>query len=165
MGMVFCRGCGKEIHDSASSCPQCGATQQIKKNSTQSVDSNKELDMLSETWKTKFSIIEKAGGITPNGLSYVNAKALSFGENFKISFNPLAFLFGIFYYLFKGMWKRGLLKLGIGITISIVLEAILGRQTPEAVKFAVNLIPSAIFGTFANMDYYKKIKLGDDGWW
>lgn len=27
MGMVFCRGCGKEIHDSAPTCPQCGATQ------------------------------------------------------------------------------------------------------------------------------------------
>lgn len=27
MGMVFCRGCGKEIHDTALSCPQCGAPQ------------------------------------------------------------------------------------------------------------------------------------------
>lgn len=27
MPMVFCRGCGKEIHDSAVSCPQCGAVQ------------------------------------------------------------------------------------------------------------------------------------------
>lgn len=27
MGMVFCRGCGKEIHDSASACPHCGAPQ------------------------------------------------------------------------------------------------------------------------------------------
>lgn len=25
--MVFCRGCGKEIHESAVSCPQCGAVQ------------------------------------------------------------------------------------------------------------------------------------------
>lgn len=25
--MVFCRGCGKEIHESAVSCPNCGATQ------------------------------------------------------------------------------------------------------------------------------------------
>lgn len=25
--MVFCRGCGKEIHESAISCPQCGAQQ------------------------------------------------------------------------------------------------------------------------------------------
>lgn len=27
MAMVFCRGCGKEIHESALSCPQCGAQQ------------------------------------------------------------------------------------------------------------------------------------------
>ncbi|MDI3383257.1 NINE protein [Xenophilus aerolatus] len=25
--MVFCRGCGKEIHESARACPHCGATQ------------------------------------------------------------------------------------------------------------------------------------------
>jgi len=25
--MVFCRGCGKEIHESAVSCPHCGAAQ------------------------------------------------------------------------------------------------------------------------------------------
>ena len=25
--MVFCRGCGKEIHETAISCPQCGAIQ------------------------------------------------------------------------------------------------------------------------------------------
>jgi hypothetical protein len=25
--MVFCRGCGKEIHSSAAACPQCGAPQ------------------------------------------------------------------------------------------------------------------------------------------
>jgi len=27
MAMVFCRGCGKEIHDSAITCPTCGAVQ------------------------------------------------------------------------------------------------------------------------------------------
>lgn len=27
--MVFCRGCSKEIHESAQSCPHCGATQAI----------------------------------------------------------------------------------------------------------------------------------------
>jgi hypothetical protein len=26
-GMVFCRACGKEIHESALACPHCGATQ------------------------------------------------------------------------------------------------------------------------------------------
>ena len=27
MGMTACRGCGKELHDSARVCPQCGAVQ------------------------------------------------------------------------------------------------------------------------------------------
>ena len=27
MGMVYCRGCAKEIHESAPTCPHCGATQ------------------------------------------------------------------------------------------------------------------------------------------
>jgi predicted ATP-dependent serine protease len=27
MGMVFCRGCGKELHETAPTCPQCGAPQ------------------------------------------------------------------------------------------------------------------------------------------
>lgn len=27
MNMVFCRGCGKEIHVTAKACPQCGAPQ------------------------------------------------------------------------------------------------------------------------------------------
>lgn len=27
--MVFCRGCGKQIHESAPTCPQCGAVQVV----------------------------------------------------------------------------------------------------------------------------------------
>jgi hypothetical protein len=27
MNMIFCRGCGKQIHETAQSCPHCGATQ------------------------------------------------------------------------------------------------------------------------------------------
>ena len=27
MGMVFCRGCGKQIHETAVTCPKCGAPQ------------------------------------------------------------------------------------------------------------------------------------------
>jgi TM2 domain-containing membrane protein YozV len=29
MAMVFCRGCAKEIHESAPTCPSCGAPQSI----------------------------------------------------------------------------------------------------------------------------------------
>lgn len=27
MSMIFCRGCGKELHESAVNCPHCGAPQ------------------------------------------------------------------------------------------------------------------------------------------
>ena len=33
MDMAFCRGCGKEIHSTATSCPQCGALQALAINS------------------------------------------------------------------------------------------------------------------------------------
>lgn len=36
--MVFCRGCGKEIHESAEICPHCGAKQVYKNNSQVSSD-------------------------------------------------------------------------------------------------------------------------------
>lgn len=29
MAMVYCRGCGKEIHETAPTCPHCGALQQV----------------------------------------------------------------------------------------------------------------------------------------
>ena len=32
MSMVFCRGCGKEIHETAITCPNCGAPQIISTN-------------------------------------------------------------------------------------------------------------------------------------
>jgi len=31
MSMVFCRGCGKEIHETAPACPHCGALQSVVK--------------------------------------------------------------------------------------------------------------------------------------
>jgi len=33
--MVYCRGCGKEIHETALTCPSCGAPQLIKPTTTE----------------------------------------------------------------------------------------------------------------------------------
>src|ERR1039457_6485988 len=32
MGMVFCRGCGEKIHETAPTCPHCGAPQGLQTN-------------------------------------------------------------------------------------------------------------------------------------
>jgi len=37
MGMIFCRGCGKEIHESAPICPHCGAPQTVTNTSSDTI--------------------------------------------------------------------------------------------------------------------------------
>lgn len=40
MSMVFCRDCGKEIHESAPTCPQCGAPQMVDSTASASIGSD-----------------------------------------------------------------------------------------------------------------------------
>jgi hypothetical protein len=80
-------------------------------------------------------------------------------------FNVLAFLFGPFYYLLKGMWKKGLTLfvlcvIGI-VALDMLMEFVgLGKYT-RATSFGA----AAVFATLANRDYYRKMVLGQNGWW
>ncbi|MBV6286723.1 DUF4190 domain-containing protein [Pseudomonas aegrilactucae] len=40
MAMVFCRGCAKEIHETAPSCPQCGAVQHLPSHAQQAAQAS-----------------------------------------------------------------------------------------------------------------------------
>ena len=60
---------------------------------------------VSDSWKAKFLLIEKAGG-----LGLPRASVLTGSERFSIMFNILAFIFWPFYYFFKGMWKSSLCR-------------------------------------------------------
>jgi uncharacterized membrane protein YhaH (DUF805 family) len=54
--MIFCRGCGKEIHESAISCPNCGA-QQITQRQASIVNddgTNNIFTSYINAWKTAF---------------------------------------------------------------------------------------------------------------
>ena len=157
--MVFCRGCGKEIHETAATCPSCGASQSDPKPqpSTSAVPNNK-LESISDSWKMKFYLLEKAGGV-----KLQNVKNLPFGERVKVVFNFWAFLFGPFYYLAKGMWKKAISLFGVSVLIIVILAAICEAMgISDAIT---SFVASAIFATRANIDFYKKVKLGDNGWW
>lgn len=159
MSMVFCRGCAKEIHETASACPACGASQALlKPQAIPTGSSGSASEVISESWQEKFALIEKAGGVkTPN------IKNLKFGERVKALFNIWGFLFGPIYYFVKGMWKKALPLLGIAIVLIVVLEIICRKLgIPESIT---NFVGSTIFAIRANIDYYKKVKLGDDSWW
>ena len=115
---------------------------------------------VSNSWKQKFRLLEKAGGP-----KQPNLKALSFGERFKIAFNVLAFLFGPFYYLAKGMWKKGLALFGACVAAIVVIGFALDLVGLTKIADALGYGAAAIFAARANIDYYKKMVLGENGWW
>ena len=80
--MVFCRGCGKEIHETAPTCPSCGAPQSVPKPQPSITTAPSiELESITDSWKMKFELLEKVGGV-----KMPNIKNLPFGEksNFAI---------------------------------------------------------------------------------
>lgn len=115
---------------------------------------------VSDGWKQRFRAIEKAGGPKLPKL-----KSLSTGERFKVSFNVLAFLFGPIYYASKGMWKKALSLFGVCFVTIIVVAVVLELVGLGRFANALGYGAAAIFGVRSNIDYYKKMVLGDDGWW
>jgi hypothetical protein len=116
---------------------------------------------VSDSWKRSFRAIHKAGG--PN---FPNLKNLP-PEDRKavIKFNVLAFLFGPFYYLFKGMWKKGLTILDICVVGLIVLDVIMTYMGFAKFTGYTKFVAPTVYSLLANLDYYRKMVLGQNGWW
>jgi len=114
---------------------------------------------VSAAWKQKFRLIEKAGLPKPN------LKALSMGERVRVGFNVMAFLFGPIYYLAKGMWKKALSLLLVSLSIVVALSAVLHLAGLDRMAHAVSYGMAGFFAARANLDYYRKLVLGDNGWW
>ena len=50
MSMIYCRGCGKQIHESATACPECGAIQNVIVANAGTQKPTKQYPGLSDTW-------------------------------------------------------------------------------------------------------------------
>lgn len=179
---MFCPKCGKENSDGTKFCANCGAKVdlvglagednalgKLAKTSAQSsayahdaakgeTPTSISDPELSGAWKRKFVLIEKAGGP-----KLPKARELAFGERLKVVFNVWGFLFGPFYYLAKGMWKKAVVLTVLGVAAIVIIEIILRNMRISGT--ITNFILPVIFATRANIDYYKKIMLGENGWW
>ena len=98
-----------------------------------------------------FDLIDEAGG--PKLPNY-NSKSFNFSKKSKVIINYWAFFFTIFYYLYHGMWKKGIVLLVISIVLGLLAEKFI-----PALSVIPWIFSSAIFGTQANVDLYKKYKL------
>ena len=112
--------------------------------------SNKELRL-----KPLFDAMDKAGGT-----KQPDFKTLTFKEKFKIGFSIWAFLFTIFYYLYHGMWKKGLFLLLVCMVVVYILEYFI----PSLPVTLTSVFVAVIFASRAPINLYSKYKLNDDGW-
>ena len=115
---------------------------------------------VSDNWKTKFLLIERAGGVKMSEL-----KALTTGERMKISFSVLAFLFGPFYYLAKGMWKKAITLFVVCVAAVVLIEFLLEMLGYGQFGKALTYASAGVYAIRANIDYYKKMVLSQNGWW
>lgn len=150
--MPFCQQCGSQASATAQFCFNCGADVAAAAIA---------LPGLSDGWKNCFAALQKGGGVAlPQSL------ALTLGERARVLFNPWAFLFGPFYYVAKGMGRKAAMLCVMALLLAVSAYAVFGALGLDSVLFTALAccIPSALFATRANTDYFKKMVLDDEGW-
>lgn len=110
---------------------------------------------VSETWKRRFRLIERAGGPALPDFRSLPAK-----ERFGLNFNFLAFFFGPIYYLIKGLWRQAVVYLACAVALVMVFELMGLGQFARGVGYGV----AAVYAMRANVSYYRKVVLGDAPW-
>ncbi|MGH8462711.1 MAG: DUF2628 domain-containing protein, partial [Pseudomonas sp.] len=110
---------------------------------------------VSDKWKDRFRAIERAGG--PRLPKF---HLLSSSERRSIQFNWLAFIFGPFYFLAKGLWRQTVVYVLIGIALALVLDALGMDKVIRALGFGF----SAVYAIRANISYYKKVAEDEAPW-
>jgi hypothetical protein len=102
-----------------------------------------------------FELIKKAGGP-----SLPDIKKLSFSERQKVVFNIWGFLFGVIYYFYHKLFKKGLLYLAVSIVIILFQMNFIPEL--DDISWVVSCV---IFATRANIDLYGKYVLNNDDKW
>ena len=103
---------------------------------------------LSEKWKSRFQLIHKAGG-------HKSPKLLSMSsvERQKVVLNPMAFFFGLFYYIYLGMPKRGAMLLLTSLAFTILITLFVWKFLTPSFMFGW-LSLTVLFAYRCNRDYY-----------
>ncbi len=162
--MSFCQQCGTEAAAATLFCASCGANvtaPDVKAHDPYAPPAATRAG-LAPQWVHNFALFEQAGGVR---LPLIGT--LPFGDRVRLRFNIWALLFGPVYYAAKGMWRKALsLSLALMVLLVIVeLAADLLGMRDTKINLISNIVFPLVFAMRANIDYYKKMVLDDNGWW
>ncbi len=113
-----------------------------------------ELDV-SEKWKTRFRLIEEAGGP-----KLPHLRELSSGERMQIMGNILSFIFWPIYLPIKGLWRPALCYFALGVALGILVEMAGFEKVSRAIGYGI----SALVMMRTNTNYYRHKVLGEKFW-
>ena len=119
---------------------------------------------LSEKWRFRFSFFDQYG--LPGTASAATPEykaafmALPFRQRLTIGYNFFAFFFSFIYLFILGLWRQGLVVLGI-----FLVPVLVGWQGPQDVIYqAITLSVSILVAMRANIWYYRKRVLNQEFW-
>ncbi|MEA5667756.1 DUF2628 domain-containing protein [Stenotrophomonas sp. MH1] len=123
---------------------------------------------VSDRWKQYFKGLQKYGGLEGQLFKAIpkGPERLAAAKEMAppMSAFLLAFVFGFFYYLVKGMWKKGLvlaLMTFMGLTVVVTVLYLIGGETLAG---GARYLGGVAFGIMAPRDFYSFKVLGDKGW-
>ena len=93
-----------------------------------------------------------------------DSRNLTAGERASLTFNIWGMIFGPFYYMAKGMWKKAF-SYTLVFFVLIEIVVLIGEHYNYRGVREMGFITAVMFALRANVDYYKKMRLGDRSWW
>lgn len=77
------------------------------------------------------------------------------------NFNFWAAFFGPFYYIYEGLWKKGLLLSSLAMILIMLVHLLFPRISISALSTGISV---GVFGTMANIDLARKEESGETMW-
>lgn len=122
---------------------------------------------VSDKWKASFKAFEQLGGpAMPLMKTLPKAERVALFKASRASLGSfaLAFVFGLFYYIAKGMWKKGIVLWLMVVAVCVILILVMELVGLGDFSRGVGFGGAAIFGMMSSRDFYAFKVLGDKGW-
>lgn len=159
-----CVMCKEQIPDNASVCPHCDAKVIKTEFGVSSDDISAVIDSLNVSPRKKelfhlihrYDLLQKGGFID---VGKAKKAGITFKDRFGMATSILAFLFTFIYYFVTGMWRKGLVILGLTLVVIAIIEAL----NLEKAYFLTSL-PSLFSMMMAFGDQYRTKVLKEEFW-